>query len=65
MSREPWTSTFRVVINANDGVISLRGVARSEAEKSALETMARAIDGCRGVDNRLGVGAGVPYYYGT
>lgn len=64
ISREPWTSTFSVVVNAKDGVISLWGPVRSETEKSALETMARSIDGCRAVDNRLAVRGEAPYSYG-
>jgi hypothetical protein len=35
----------------------------SEAEKSALETMARAIKGVRGVESHLVVRAEMPYLY--
>jgi CBS-domain-containing membrane protein len=61
---EPWTS-FGIVVEASDGVITLWGAVASEAERSALETMARAIPGCRGVDNRLIAGVGVAYHYGV
>jgi CBS domain-containing protein len=61
---EPWTSRG-VVVEGVDGVITLWGTAASEAERSALETMARAIPGCRGVDNRLLAGFGVAYHYGV
>jgi CBS-domain-containing membrane protein len=52
MQAEPWTP-FGAMIEASDGVIALTGVVYTEAERSALETMARGIPGCRDVDNRL------------
>lgn len=61
---EPWTSVG-IVVEASDGVITLWGPVASEAERSALETMARAIPGCRGVVNRLIAGLGVAYHYGA
>jgi len=64
MEREPWVSAVGPVVNAKDGVIELFGLVRTESEKSALETMARAIKGCRGVENQLVVGAELPYHYG-
>lgn len=53
MSAEPWTSGRNVVIEADKGVISLGGLVDSDAEQSALATMARAIPGCRDVRSRL------------
>ena len=61
---EPWTSVG-IVVEASDGVITLRGTVASEAERSALETMARALPGCRGVDNSLLAGFGIAYHYGA
>jgi CBS domain-containing protein len=61
---EPWTSSG-IVVEAADGIIALWGRAATEAERSALEAMARAIPGCRGVDNHLAAGLGVTYHYGT
>ena len=61
---EPWTSPG-LVAEASEGVITLWGVAATETELSALETMARAIPGCRGVDNRLIAGVGLAYTYGA
>jgi osmotically-inducible protein OsmY len=43
--------------------VSLWGVVESAAEKSALETMARAIKGVRGVESHLVVRADLPYLY--
>jgi CBS domain-containing protein len=63
MQAEPWTS-FAVAVEAADGVITLRGIAATEAERSALETMARAIPGCRAVDNQLLAGVGLASTYG-
>ncbi len=65
MAREPWTSTVRVLVSAKDGVISLWGLVLSEPERSALETMARAIESSRGVENRLVTRAETPYHYGA
>jgi len=61
---EPWTSVGTIV-EAHDGVIELWGGVASEAERSALDAMARAIPGCRGVVNRLVAGLGVAYHYGV
>ena len=61
---EPWTSAG-IIVDAHDGVIDLWGTVASEAERTALETMARGIPGCRGVVNRLITGLGVAYHYGA
>ena len=61
---EPWTSSG-VLVEASDGVITLWGTVATDTERSALETMARAIPGCRGVDNRLIAGVGLAYTYGA
>jgi CBS domain-containing protein len=61
---EPWTS-LGIVVAASEGVITLWGTVATETERSALETMARAIPGCRGVDNRLVAGVGLAYTYGA
>jgi CBS-domain-containing membrane protein len=61
---EPWTAPG-IVVEASEGVITLWGAVATGAERSALETMARAIPGCRGVDNRLMAGVGVAYHYGA
>lgn len=61
---EPWTSVG-ILVEASDGFITLWGAVASKAERSALETMARTLPGCRGVDNRLIAGLGVAYHYGA
>lgn len=53
LAAEPWASTAGFVVHAQRGVIFLWGVVPTEAEKAALETMARAIEGCTGVANDL------------
>ena len=66
MAAERWTSPCDLFIDAHDGVITLMGMVNTEAEKSAFETMARTIEGCRSVDNRLVIRAAiVPYAYGV
>jgi CBS domain-containing protein len=53
MEAEAWLSSRNILIEATAGVVSLWGMVESEAEKSALETMARAIPGSKGVDSHL------------
>ena len=52
MDREAWISSRTITVEAKDGVLALWGPVESETERSALETMARAIPGCRAVDNK-------------
>ena len=63
MAAEIWVSNRGIVVNAKDGILALWGLADTEAEKSALETMARAIRGVRGVESHLVVKAELPYLY--
>jgi osmotically-inducible protein OsmY len=51
--QEVWVSSRGIWVDARDGTIALVGVVNSEEEKTALATMARGIDGCRGVENHL------------
>jgi osmotically-inducible protein OsmY len=64
VERESWAAPVGLVVEARDGMISLWGLASSEAERDALVTMARAIDGCRGVDSHIAVRKNIPYAYG-
>lgn len=64
LAQEPWTSHF-IVVEAKNGVISLWGFVQGAAERAACETMARAIEGCKGVDNRLAMRSEIPYHYGS
>ena len=64
IAAEPWTS-FSIVVDASGGVITLWGTVATETERSAVDTMARAIPGCRAVDNRLIAGVGLAYTYGA
>lgn len=64
LKAEPWTP-LGILVEADAGVIRLFGMAVSETERSAVETMARAIPGCRGVQNHLVVGVGPAYTYGA
>ena len=65
LARETWTSPHALVITASDGVLSFYGLVWSEAERSAIETMARGIEGCTGVENHLVVESEVLYSYGA
>jgi CBS domain-containing protein len=62
---EPWVTNRGIVVQAQDGVLTLMGVIESEAEKEALETMARGIPGVRRVDSRLVAKSEVAYHYGV
>ena len=63
LAEEPWVSTGGIVVEAKDGVLVLWGLVLTEAEKSALETMARAIEGSKGIESHLVVKAEFPYRY--
>jgi CBS domain-containing protein len=65
LTREPWVSSPGIVIQAKNGVLSLWGLVRSEAEKSAIESMARALEGSRGVDSHLVIQSEMPSWYGA
>jgi osmotically-inducible protein OsmY len=53
LAQETWSSNRGIWVDARDGTIALVGVVNSEDEKAALATIARGIDGCRGVENHL------------
>ena len=53
MAQEGWISKPYPTIEACDGTLALWGIVGGDAEKAALETMARAIPGCKAVANRL------------
>jgi len=63
MAREPWASKLGVVVQVEDGVLTLWGLVDTESEKAALETMARTVPGARGVESHLVVKSAVPYVY--
>ena len=65
LAREPWVSNRAIVVQAKDGVLALWGLVSTEAEKSAIETMARAVPGATGVESHLVVQAEIPYWYGA
>jgi CBS domain-containing protein len=52
LARESWASSG-ISVEAVDGVLRLSGMVESRAERSAIETMARAVDGCLGVEGQL------------
>jgi osmotically-inducible protein OsmY len=52
-AQEAWVSNRGIWVDARDGTIALVGVVNSEDEKAALATIARGVDGCRGVENHL------------
>jgi CBS domain-containing protein len=63
LRREPWAMTLGVVVEATDGILALWGLVSSDLERSALETMARAVPGVRGIESHLVVRSAVPYVY--
>jgi len=63
LAEEPWVSNRGIVVQAKDGVLSLWGLVLTETEKSAVETMARTIEGCKGIDSHLVVKSEFPYRY--
>jgi CBS domain-containing protein len=63
IDRERWVTSRGILVQAQDGVLSLWGFAETEAEKAALETMARSIEGVKAVESHLVVRADVAYHY--
>ncbi len=63
MAAEPWASRYGVVVQAEGGILTLWGLTDTEAEKAALETMARGVPGVKGVESHLLVRREVPYLY--
>ena len=63
LAQELWISNRGIVVQAKDGVISFWGLVLTETEKSAVETMARSIEGCKGIESHLVVKAEFPYRY--
>jgi osmotically-inducible protein OsmY len=61
LRREPWGTTTGVVAEARDGILALWGLVSTDAERSALETMARTVPGVRAVENHLVLRREVPY----
>ena len=64
LARERWVSGG-IAISAREGILSLWGLVETAAEKAALETMARSIDGCRGVESHMVVRSEIPQSYGV
>lgn len=65
LASEPWVTNRGIVVQAREGVLAVWGMVATEAEKSAIETMARALPGARGLENHLVVQAEIPYWYGA
>jgi CBS domain-containing protein len=61
LRREPWATTLGVVVEARDGILALWGLVSNDLERSAVETMARAVPGVRDVESHLPVRSAVPY----
>ncbi len=62
LAHEPWVSGG-VAVEAREGILSLWGFVETEAERAALETMARSIEGSRGVENHLVSRSKIPHSY--
>jgi CBS domain-containing protein len=63
LAAEPWAKAHGIVAQAEKGVLGLWGLVDSEAEKSAVETLARAIAGVTSIENHLVVRRDAPYLY--
>jgi cytidylate kinase len=53
LRRDARTADLSITVTACDGRVSLLGVAGDEAERTAAEEVARAVEGARDVDNQL------------
>lgn len=64
LEKESWVSHHGIVVDAKNGELLIWGLVASQAEKSAVETMARSVPGVRGIQSRLHVESEAPYSYG-
>jgi len=53
LQAEPWVRRSRIAVHTEAGVISIWGMVSSQAEKSAIEAMARSVPGAKGVASHL------------
>ena len=65
LASEPWVSNRGIVVDADHGVLLIWGLVATEAEKSAIETMARSLPGAKDVRSQLLVESEIPYAYGV
>jgi CBS domain-containing protein len=63
LAAEPWGKAHGIVAQAENGVLSVWGLVDSEAEKSAVDTLARTIEGVTSVENHLVVRQDMAYLY--
>jgi CBS domain-containing protein len=63
VAAEPWAPGHALVVQARDGVLLLWGLVDNEAQKTALETMARSIPGARGLESQVMVRTEIQYNY--
>ena len=61
LAQQRWVAPG-VSVEVTGGVIWIWGTVDSETERSAIETMARSIDGCRAVENHLRLRTQAPAY---
>ena len=61
LAQEPWVPKHAIVVHADAGKLVLWGMVGTAAEKSALETMARAVTGVTAVESHLTVGPPIPH----
>ena len=64
LDAEPWAPKRVLTVEAHDGRLVLTGLVATEAQKSALETMARAVPGVTGVESHIVVMPALPYHTG-
>lgn len=56
LAADPQTNNFEVDVDTLNGVVRLRGLVETEAERREAEHLARATEGVRSVDNQLQLG---------
>jgi hyperosmotically inducible protein len=56
LAADPTTDDYEIDVDTLNGVVRLRGMVETEAERSEAEHLARATDGVRSVDNQLKLG---------
>jgi len=54
-AKDPTVSAMHIKVDTDQGVVSLRGPAKSEAERAQAEKLAASVPGVKSVQNRITV----------
>lgn len=62
---DPKIDSSNITVEVNDGVVTLKGKADTEAEKTKAEKLAASVEGVTSVQNHLHIGSGIAHTIST